>query len=52
MIAQSGATEPTTWGLAASAILVALALAVSAWRRLGVERSLLWAALAQRASWR
>ena len=45
MIAQSGATEPTTWGLAASAILVALALAVSAWRRLGVERSLLWAAL-------
>ena len=45
MIAQSGAAEPTVWGLAASGILVALALAISLWRRLGVEASLLWAAV-------
>ena len=32
-------------GLAASGILVAVAVAVSLWRRLGLERSLLWAAL-------
>jgi len=30
-------------GLAASGILVAVAVAVSAWRKLGLERSLLWA---------
>ena len=32
-------------GLAASGILVAVAVAISLWRRLGLERSLLWAAL-------
>jgi putative ABC transport system permease protein len=32
-------------GLAASGILVAIAVAISLWRRLGLERSLLWAAL-------
>ena len=32
-------------GLAASAILVAVAVAVSLWRQLGLERSLLWASL-------
>ena len=31
-------------GVAASLLLVALAVALSAWRRLGLERSLLWAA--------
>jgi len=38
-------TDIGLWGLAASGILVAVALAVSIWRRLGVERSLLWACL-------
>jgi putative ABC transport system permease protein len=37
--------EPTLWGLAASAILVAVAVGLSLWRRLGLERSMLWAAL-------
>ncbi len=32
-------------GMAASGILVAVALAVSLWRRLGLERTLLWACL-------
>jgi putative ABC transport system permease protein len=32
-------------GLAASGILVAVAVGISLWRRLGLERSLLWAAL-------
>jgi putative ABC transport system permease protein len=32
-------------GLAASSILIAVALAISLWRRLGLERQLLWAAL-------
>ena len=32
-------------GLAASGILVAVAVAISLWRQLGLERSLLWAAL-------
>ncbi|MGA7757877.1 MAG: iron export ABC transporter permease subunit FetB [Ilumatobacteraceae bacterium] len=34
-----------TLGLAASGILVAVAVAVSLWRQLGLERSLLWASL-------
>jgi putative ABC transport system permease protein len=34
-----------TVGLAASGILVAVAVAISLWRRLGLERSLLWASL-------
>jgi putative ABC transport system permease protein len=37
--------EPTYLGLAASGILVALAVAISSWRRLGLERSMLWASL-------
>ncbi|MFK7919280.1 MAG: iron export ABC transporter permease subunit FetB [Ilumatobacter sp.] len=32
-------------GLAASSILIAVAVAISLWRRLGLERELLWAAL-------
>ena len=32
-------------GVAASAILIAVALAISMWRRLGLERDLIWAAL-------
>ena len=32
-------------GLAASSILIAVAIAISMWRRLGLERQLLWAAL-------
>ena len=31
------------WGLAASLILVAIAMGLSAWQRLGIERSLAWA---------
>lgn len=38
-------TEPSTLGLAASGVLVAVAVGLSAWRRLGLERSMLWAAL-------
>ncbi len=34
-----------TLGLAASGILVAVAVAISVWRQLGLERSLLWASL-------
>ncbi|HSM65521.1 MAG TPA: iron export ABC transporter permease subunit FetB [Ilumatobacteraceae bacterium] len=34
-----------TWGLAASGILVVVAVAISLWRQLGLERSLLWSAL-------
>ncbi|MEZ5372283.1 MAG: iron export ABC transporter permease subunit FetB [Microthrixaceae bacterium] len=40
---QTGAA-PTLWGLTASGGLVAMAVAISAWRRLGVERAVLWAA--------
>jgi putative ABC transport system permease protein len=36
-------TDIGLWGLAASGILVAVALGMSIWRRLGVERSLVWA---------
>ena len=32
-------------GVAASAVLIAVALAISMWRRLGLERGLIWAAL-------
>lgn len=32
------------WGLAASGVLVAVTVALSAWRRLGVEATVLWAA--------
>ena len=41
----AGDTDIGLWGMAASGILVAVALAVSMWRRLGLERSLLWACL-------
>lgn len=40
-----GQTDIGLWGMAASGILVAVALAVSMWRRLGLERSLLWACM-------
>ena len=33
------------YGLAASSVLILVALAISLWRRLGLERDLLWAAL-------
>lgn len=42
MIAQ---TDIGLWGMAASGLLVAVALAVSVWRRLGLESSLLWACI-------
>lgn len=38
-------TDIGLWGMAASGILVAVALTISVWRRLGLERSLLWACL-------
>lgn len=38
-------TEPSALGLAASGVLVAVAVAISMWRGLGLERSMLWAAL-------
>jgi putative ABC transport system permease protein len=38
-------TDPSAIGLAASGVLVALAVAISLWRRLGLEASLLWASL-------
>ncbi len=38
-------TDIGLWGMAASGLLVAVALAISMWRRLGLERSLLWACL-------
>jgi putative ABC transport system permease protein len=37
-------TDVSWWGLAGSLALIAMAVAVSVWRRLGLERSLLWAA--------
>ena len=37
--------DPGAVGLAASGVLVALAVAISLWRRLGLERSMLWASL-------
>jgi putative ABC transport system permease protein len=40
-----GQTDIGLWGMAASGILVAVALAVSMGRRLGLERSLLWACM-------
>jgi putative ABC transport system permease protein len=36
-------TDPSAVGLAASGVLVALAVGISLWRRLGLERSMLWA---------
>lgn len=36
-------TDIGLWGLAASGILVAVALAISLWRRLGIELTMLWA---------
>jgi putative ABC transport system permease protein len=38
-------TEPGLLGLAASALLVAVAVVISLWRQLGLERSILWASL-------
>ncbi len=37
--------DPGPVGLAASAVLVALAMGISLWRGLGLERSILWASL-------
>ncbi len=45
ILAAAGDTDIGVVGMAASGILVAVALAVSMWRRLGLERSLLWACL-------
>ena len=47
MIAQGVAdgAQITIWGLAASAGLILVAIVISLWRRLGLERSLIWAAL-------
>ncbi|MFZ4518702.1 MAG: ABC transporter permease [Microthrixaceae bacterium] len=41
----SAGADPGVVGLAASGVLVLLAVGISAWRRLGLERSLLWAAV-------
>jgi putative ABC transport system permease protein len=38
-------TEPTYLGLASSGVLVAVAVGISLWRHLGLERSILWASL-------
>lgn len=38
-------TEPGLWGVAASGVLVGVAVIVSLWRGLGLERSILWASL-------
>ena len=38
-------TEPGLWGLAATGVLVVVAVVISLWRGLGLERSILWAAL-------
>ena len=38
-------TEPSFLGLAASGVLVAVAVGISMWRHLGLERSILWASL-------
>jgi putative ABC transport system permease protein len=35
----------STWGLVASASLIGLAVVVSLWRRLGIEASIIWAAV-------
>jgi putative ABC transport system permease protein len=40
----SSEVDPGLWGLAASLSLVAVAVGISAWRRLGLARSMLWAA--------
>lgn len=45
LAASAGSVDIGLAGLAASGILVAVAVAISLWRRLGLERSLLWAAL-------
>ncbi len=45
LAASGGGVDIGLAGLAASSILVAVAVAISLWRRLGLERSLLWAAL-------
>ncbi len=47
MIAQGSvdAAQISIWGLAASAVLIVIAVTISLWRRLGLERSILWAAL-------
>lgn len=37
--------ELTLWGLAASGVLVAVAVGISVWRHLGLARSILWASL-------
>ena len=39
------AAQIGVWGLAASAILIVVAVVVSLWRQLGLERSMLWAAV-------
>ncbi len=44
-ISTVGQTDIGLVGMAASGILVAVALVVSMWRRLGLERSLLWSCL-------
>ncbi len=41
----STGTDPGALGLAASGVLVLLAVSISAWRRLGLERSLVWSAV-------
>ena len=38
------AASISLWGLAASGLLVVAALAISAWRRLGLSRQIVWAA--------
>lgn len=47
VLAQSSAdaAQITVWGLAASAGLIVVVVAISLWRKLGLERSLIWAAL-------
>ncbi|MEM9516638.1 MAG: iron export ABC transporter permease subunit FetB [Actinomycetota bacterium] len=41
----SDAAQIGVWGLAASAILIVVAVVISLWRALGLERSIVWAAL-------
>ncbi len=43
MSSASGAADVTLLGVAASGVLVLVAVAVSLWRRLGLETSILWA---------
>lgn len=45
MALQATGNAPSLWGLTASGLLVAVALGISIWRHLGVERSVLWAAV-------